>query len=32
LDASLVELSMGEYVLTIMMLAKNDIFGNWTKD
>jgi hypothetical protein len=28
LDASLVELLRGEYALTIMMLAKKDIFGN----
>jgi hypothetical protein len=31
LDVSLVELSKGEYVSTIMMLTKQDIFGNWTK-
>jgi len=31
LDASLVELFMCEYVLAIMMLANNNIFGNWTK-
>jgi hypothetical protein len=31
LDASLVELSKGEYALVIVMLAKKDIFGNWTK-
>jgi hypothetical protein len=31
LDPSLVELSKGNYALTIMMLAKKDIFGNWTK-
>jgi hypothetical protein len=31
LDASLVELSRGEYASTIVMLAKKDIFGNWTK-
>jgi len=23
---------MGEYVLAIIMLTNNDIFGNWTKD
>jgi hypothetical protein len=28
LDVGLVELSKGEYVLTTMMLAKKDIFGN----
>ncbi len=31
MDASLVELFMGEYVLAIMMLANNNIFGNWNK-
>ncbi len=31
LDAGLVELLRGEYVLTIAMLTKKDIFGNWTK-
>jgi len=31
LDTSLVELSKGEYASTIVMLAKKDIFGNWTK-
>jgi hypothetical protein len=31
LDVSLVELSKGEYVLAIMMLTKQDIFGNWTE-
>jgi hypothetical protein len=31
MDAGLVELSRGEYASTIMMLAKKDIFGNWTK-
>jgi len=31
LDASLVELLRGDYALTIVMLAKKDIFGNWTK-
>jgi hypothetical protein len=30
LDVGLVELSRGEYVLTIMMPTK-DIFGNWTQ-
>jgi hypothetical protein len=25
------ELSKGEYALVIVMLAKHDIFGNWTK-
>jgi hypothetical protein len=29
LDASLVELSRGEYALAIVMSAKNDIFDNW---
>jgi hypothetical protein len=28
LDASLVELSRGEYALAIVMSAKNDIFDN----
>jgi hypothetical protein len=28
LNASLVELSRGEYASTIMMLTKKDIFGN----
>jgi hypothetical protein len=31
LDASLVELLKREYVLVTMMLAKKDIFDNWTK-
>jgi hypothetical protein len=31
LDASLVELSRGDYASTTMMLAKKDSFGNWTK-
>jgi len=31
LDVSLVELSKGEYVLAIMMLTKQDSFGNWTE-
>jgi len=31
LDASLVELSRGEYASTTMMLTKKDIFGNWNK-
>jgi len=31
LDVSFVELSKGEYASTIMMLAKQDIFDNWTK-
>ncbi len=31
LDVGLVELLRGEYVLAIVMLAKKDIFGNWTK-
>jgi hypothetical protein len=31
LDAGLVELSRGDYASTIMMLAKKDIFGNWTE-
>ncbi len=31
LDVGLVELSRGEYALTIVMLAKKDIFGNWIK-
>jgi hypothetical protein len=29
LDVGLVELFKGEYASTIMMLVKNDIFGNW---
>ncbi len=29
LDANLVELYRGEYVLAIMILTKKDIFGNW---
>jgi hypothetical protein len=29
LDPGLVEPSRGDYVLTTMMLAKKDIFGNW---
>jgi hypothetical protein len=31
LDAGLVELSRGDYVLTTVMLAKKDFFGNWMK-
>jgi hypothetical protein len=31
LDASLVELLRGEYVSAIMMLAKKNIFGNWSE-
>jgi hypothetical protein len=31
LDVGLVELSRGEYVSTTMILAKKDIFSNWTK-
>jgi hypothetical protein len=31
LDGDLVELSKNDYVLVIMMFAKNDIFGNWTE-
>ncbi len=31
LDASIVELSRGEYASTTVMLAKKDIFGNWIK-
>jgi hypothetical protein len=31
LDSCLVELLKGEYVLATMMLAKKDIFGNWSK-
>jgi hypothetical protein len=29
LDVGLVELSKGEYALTLVMLTKKDIFGNW---
>jgi hypothetical protein len=31
LYVSLVELFRGQYVSAIVMLAKKDIFGNWTK-
>ncbi len=31
LDVSLVELCKGEYVSTIMIPIKNNIFGNWIK-
>jgi hypothetical protein len=31
LDVGLVELSRGEYASTIVMLAKEDIFSNWTE-
>jgi hypothetical protein len=31
LDVGLVKLSRGEHALTIVMLAKKNIFGNWTK-
>jgi hypothetical protein len=31
LYVSLVELSRGQYVSTIVMLTKKDIFGNWIK-
>jgi hypothetical protein len=31
LNASLVELSKSKYASTIVMPAKKDIFGNWTK-
>jgi hypothetical protein len=31
LDAGLVELLRGEYVLATMMLVKKDIFGNWSE-
>jgi len=30
LDVGLVKLFRGEYALGIVMLAKKDIFGNWT--
>jgi hypothetical protein len=31
LDAGFVELFKGEYVSSIVMMAKKDILGNWTK-
>lgn len=31
LDASLVEISNGEYTSTIVMPPKKNIFGNWTE-
>jgi hypothetical protein len=31
LDTCLVELLRSEYVLVVAMLAKKDIFSNWTK-
>jgi len=31
LDAELIELSNGEYVYTMVILAKKDVLENWTK-